>query len=157
MTMYFNTSQGYEETVSQVTSTNSVRLGDRRYHDGEEYVYCYNAGGATITTGLGVKLITGCSGYSVAATSLTDVVNPCVGVTKQTEISTSQYGWIMTKGFHSIAMVSAATADYIQIGLGAAGKFIHGAQVGTGHVCGYILNANTAAGGSAYAFISTKF
>ena len=159
--MYFNTAIGYEETVSQVTATNSVRLGDRRWHDGEEYVYCYNAGGATLTTGLGVTPATAASGYSVAGTSTTEVFNPCVGVVKQTEIPTSEYGWIMTKGYHTIAMVSATTGDKVPIALGASGKFIEAAggtgSVGTGAVVGVAFNANTGAAGAVYARIGRDF
>lgn len=142
-------------TVSQVTATNSVSLGERALYKGEDYVYCYNAGGASIAQGNGVKLVTGCSGYSVAATSLTDVANPCVGVAKNVAIPSGEYGWIMQKGFTSVVMVSATTADAQAIALGVDGKFIAGGGtgVGTGAVAGYALNANTGAGGTVYATI----
>jgi len=159
--MVYGSAVGYEETVSQVTATNSVRLGDRRDHLGESYIYCFNAGGATIATGLGVKLITGASGYSIAATSLTDVPNPCVGVVKQTEIGVAGFGWVMTRGFHTVTVVTAMTADYNAIALGVDGKFIDAAAttsaIGTGAVAGYALDANSGTGGSVYAFIKTGF
>jgi len=148
-----------DEPVTNVTATASVDLGTRVVYKGEEYVYCYNAG-ATIATGNGVKLVTGASGYSVAATSLTDVVNPCVGVCNLTECPTGSYLWVMKEGFRNVVMVSATTADYIGIALGVDGKFIAAAggtgTVGTGAVVGYALNANTGAGGTVYARIFGK-
>lgn len=144
------------ETVSAVTATPSSSLGDRLFFAGEEYVYCYNAGGATITKGLGVKFITGASGYSIAATSVTDTYNPLVGVCKHADIAAASYGWIMSKGFVNVSVVSDTTGDYQMLALGAAGKFIQASgttTLGTATVVGLAMNANTAAGGAVYAFI----
>lgn len=145
-----------EESVSQVTATPSVALGSRVIHKGEEYVYCYNAGGSSAAAGKGVKFVTGASGYSVAVTSLTDVFNPCVGVVKHAAIGSGEYGWVLSKGFVSVSLVSASTADYKMIALGAAGSFIEASgttTLGTAVPVGYLLSHNTGAGGSAYAFI----
>lgn len=148
-----------EESVSQVTATPSVELGSRRFVKGEEYVYCYNAGGAQASVNLGVKFITGASGYSIAQTSVTDVFNPCVGVVKHSTMAAGDYGWVMVKGFASVKLVSASTADYKMIALGAAGSFIEASgttTLGTAVAVGHLLSHNTAAGGSAYAFIKTN-
>lgn len=145
-----------EESVSQVTATPSARLGDRRFYKGEEYVYCYNAGGSQASTGKGVKFITGASGYSIAVTSMTDVFNPCVGVVKHSTMAAADYGWVLTKGFASVTLVSASTADYKMIALGASGSFIEASgttTLGTAVAVGYLLSHNTGAGGTAYAFI----
>lgn len=145
-----------EESVSAVTATPSVELGVRRFYAGEEYIYCYNSGGASIAAGKGVKFITGASGYSVAATSLTDVFSPCVGVVKHTAIASAEYGWVMSKGFATVSVVSASTADYKMLALGAAGSFIEASgttTLGTAVAVGYALSHNTGAGGSVYAFI----
>lgn len=147
-----------EETVSACTQTNSVQLGTRRTWKGEEYVYCYNSGGAAISTTVGVKFVTGASGYSVAATSLTDTFNPCVGVVKHTAFASGDYGWIMVRGFSNVKVVTASTADYKMLALGAAGSFIEASgttTLGTATVVGYALSHNTAAGGLVYAFIKT--
>jgi len=146
------------ESVSQVTATPSVDLGTRLWYQGEEYVYCYNSGGGQASKGNGVKFITGASGYSVAATSLTDTFSPCVGVVKHSTMATADYGWVMVRGFASVVMVSATTADYKMIALGVDGKFIEASgttTMGTATVVGYVLGANTGAGGTAYAFIKT--
>lgn len=145
-----------EESVSAVTATPSQRLGDRRFYNGEEYVYCYNSGGGQASTGKGVKFITGASGYSIAATSLTDVFNPCVGVVKHSTMAAGDYGWVMVKGFASVTVVSASTADYKMLALGAAGSFIEASgttTLGTAVAVGYALSHNTGAGGTVYAFI----
>ena len=152
----------FDESVSAVTATPSVELGSRRVWKGEEYVYCYNAGGAAISTSLalGVVIVTAATGYSVAATSLADVHNPCVGVVKHTAIPAASYGWVMVKGFANVSLVSNVTADYQALALGVAGKFIEPAVTnvgGTHAVCAYGFNINTAAAGSAYAFIKTAF
>lgn len=147
------------ESVSQVTQTPSQNLGERMIYNGEEYVYCYNAGGAQVSKGLGVKFVTAASGYSVAATSLTDVFNPCVGVIKHATMATGDYGWVMTKGFVNITVVSALTADYKMIALGVDGKFVEASGTttfGTAVAVGHIMNANTGAGGTAYAFIKAN-
>ncbi len=148
-----------EEGVSAVTASPSVELGTRRWEKGEEYVYCYNAGGGQASVNLGVKFVTGASGYSIAATSLTDVFNPCAGVVKHATLTTDTYGWVMTKGFVNVKLVSASTADYKMIALGAAGSFIEASgttTLGTAAVVGHLLSHNTGAGGSAYAFIKAN-
>jgi hypothetical protein len=148
-----------EEGVSQVTATPSVELGTRRYYKGEEYVYCYNSGGAQASVNLGVKFVTGASGYSIAQTSVTDVFNPCVGVVKHSTMAAADYGWVMVKGFSNVKLVSASTADYKMIALGAAGSFIEASgttTLGTAVAVGYLLSHNTAAAGTAYAFIRTN-
>jgi hypothetical protein len=146
-----------EEGVSACTQTPSVALGSRRTHLGEEYVYCYNAGGAQASVQLGVKFATGASGYSIAQTSVTDVYNPCVGVVKHATMATADYGWVLVKGFASVKVVSASTADYKMLALGAAGSFIEASgttTLGTAVKAGFALSHNTAAGGVVYAFIN---
>ena len=148
-----------EESVSNVTATNSVKLGARCIYKAEEYVYCYNGGSEQISQNKGVKALTGASGYTVTVSSVTDSVNPCVGVAKNATITTGAYGWIMVKGYTSVNVVTATTSDHVALALGADGKFVNHApltdavHVGTYNVCGYGLNVNTGAGGSVYAKI----
>lgn len=149
----------FEEGISAVTATPSVAIGSRRVHQGEEYVYCYNSGGSSAAAGKGVKFITGASGYSVAVTSLTDTFNPFVGVVKHVAIGSAEYGWVMTRGFASVSVVSASTADYKMLALGAAGSFIEASgttTLGTAVAVGYALSHNTGAGGTVYAFLHSK-
>lgn len=147
------------ESVSAVTATPSVALGTRRIWSGEEYIYCYNAGGSTIstTTAQGVKFATGASGFSIANTSVTDTHNPLVGVVKHAAVAAGSYAWVMSKGFATVSVVSASTADYKMLALGAAGAFIEAsgtATLGTAIVgVATALSHNTGAGGSVYAYI----
>lgn len=149
-----------EESVSQTTQTPSIQLGTRREYAGESYVYCYNAGGGAISATVGVKPVTGASGYSIAATSLTDVFNPLIGVVKHASMITGDYGWVMTRGFVNVQLVSAvcaAGASYLQLALGANGKFIEASGTtvkGTAAVVAVGLNTPAPdAGGTVYAFI----
>jgi hypothetical protein len=149
-----------EEGISSVTQTPSVQLGCRREHKGEEYVYCYNAGGGSMSQKAVVKIVTGASGYSVAATALTDVLSPAVGVVKHTAFAAGDYGWIMTRGYASVVPVSAITADYVALACGASGMVIQWAATGAtqGIKIGVGLNPNaSAAVGSIYSYINTGF
>lgn len=148
-----------EEGVSATTQTNSVQLGTRRIVAGEEYIYCYNSGGGQISKNMVAKLITGASGYSVAATSVTDVFSPAVGVVKHSTMAAGDYGWVMARGFATVNPTSAITGDYVPLACGANGQVIAWAATGaTQGVCiGYALNANTGAAGSLYAFIKPGF
>lgn len=163
MAMQFYSPIGLEESVTNTTATNSVELGFRAIYKGEEYVYCYNAGSDEISTGNGVRFVTGASGYSVTASGVTDSVNPCVGVCNNATIATGYYGWIMAKGFRNVVMTSATTGSFLPICLGDAGEFVQFApltdavNIGTFVVAGYAMNANTGAGGSVYAAINTGF
>lgn len=151
----------YEEVISAATADPSVELGSRRVFKGEEYIYCYNGGTGDAYPKDGVALLTAASGYSVTKSGLTDVFNLCVGVVKHATIAASSYGWVMSKGFASVNMISATTAHYLPIALGAAGDFVEAegevTTAGTGEACGFALNANTGAAGLVYAFIKSSF
>lgn len=148
------------EVISSVTATPSQNMGDRVIVAGEEYVYVKNEGGASIGQNLLVCFVTGATGYSVAATGLTDVFNAAVGVVKHAAIPTSNYGWVMTKGWANLTPTSALTAAGAQIVLaaGAAGQVIQWAATGPtqGIAIGFALGANASAGVSGMsAFIKT--
>ena len=148
-----------DESVSNVTATNSVDLGVRAYWLGEEYVYCYNAGGADIYPKYGVKLVTGASGYSIANTSLTNVTNYYVGVCKHSTITAGSYGWIMTKGFTKILAMSNITGDYVAVCPSISGQWTDPTSalsgLGTFFIQAHGITVNTGAGGSFYAFVHT--
>ncbi len=161
MTMsHFSVGPVLEESVSSTTATPSRNLGDRCVYQGEEYVYVYNAGGAAIGTNLVCNFITGATGYSVAATGLTDVFNAAVGVTKNTSIANASYGWVMTKGWANVTPTSALTSAGAQtvLALGAAGQVIQWAATGPtqGVAIGFALGTNASAAVSGMsAFIKT--
>lgn len=145
------------EGISAVTATPSQSLGEIRIFNSEAYVYAYNAGGSDAYPKAGMKYVTGASGYSVANTSLSDTFNPLAGVVKHATIPAASYGWILQRGFTSVVVVSASTADYKMIALGIDGKFIEASgttTAGTGHCVGFALSHNTGAGGTVYAHIA---
>lgn len=164
MSMRYFDPVAYEESVSAVTATPSVELGARRFSNGEEYVYGYNAGPDCYPK-YGVKIITGASGYSFANTALTDVANPCMGVVKHATIAAASYGWVMTKGFTSLIYHadSTVTADYVALALTTGGTFhqsrpiTDAVGVGTFNVVAMGLGVNTASGGTVYGFVRTVF
>ena len=141
----------FNESVSQTTATPSVDLGSRRVEGGKEYIYVYNGGGASITSGYGV-CVSLLSGYTVTVSSVTGV-NHCVGVANVT-FATAMYGWIQTKGFVKIKLSannSIALNDPIK--LGTDGLFGVN-SVSTGNIdlqCGYAIEAVASNGsGSIY-------
>lgn len=131
----------FNESVSQTTLTNSVELGSRRVENGNEWIYVYNGGGASITSGYGVT-VSGTSGYTVTVSSVTQV-NHFVGVAQYT-FATATYGWVMTRGHAQIVMGSvnsAAISDPMRAG--TDGKFAVN-SVATGYIdipCGYSVEA----------------
>lgn len=135
------------EPVSQTTLTNSVDLGQRRIYNGAEYIYVYNNGGASITSGYGVT-VSGLSGFSVTVSSVTQI-NAMFGVCTEKTIATAYYGWVMTKGFAQIVMGannSAAVGDHMHAG--PDGVFAVN-SVATGYIdgpCGVSVQAIASAG-----------
>lgn len=104
----------FEESVSNVTATNSVELGTRVVHKGSEYVYVYNAesDGQIIPT-YSANIITGASGYSVTKSATTDIPVAFVGVCVHNTITTGAYGWLLNKG---IATVEFGTTVCTSVG-----------------------------------------
>jgi len=105
------------ESVSNVTSTNSVELGSRRRDaDGYEYIYCYNAGNSQLSPGFGCIVVSGTSGYSVTITSVAGGAHDFVGVVKHATVATAKYGWILYKGFSKLEAPADSTvtgANYL--------------------------------------------
>jgi len=90
----------YEESVSNVTATNSVQLGSKREYGGNTYRYVYNNGTTQASPGFGV-IISGLSGWSVTVSSITES-SPFVGVVVHTTLTTATYGWVLTKGLAKV-------------------------------------------------------
>jgi hypothetical protein len=90
------------EGVSAVTATPSVQLGTRRNHEGNDYIYVYNAGNAQISQGMiafnpGTSLS---SGYSVTVSNAASQVGGirAVGVVHNVTLTTGTYGWVCCRG-----------------------------------------------------------
>lgn len=116
----------FEESVSNVTATNSVELGTRVFHKGSEYVYVYNAEtNGEIPPKEGVALITGATGYSVTGDGVTNIVNNFVGVVVHNTLTTGTYGWVLNRGIATILMstTTSCTNAGALLACADAGKF----------------------------------
>ena len=92
------------ESVSNVTATNSVNLGEVRFVGGDEYIYVYNAGTGTINVGQ-FAVLSANSGYSVSVSSITSFDFP-IGFAKHAAIPAGSYGWLLARGFTSVNFAS---------------------------------------------------
>lgn len=154
----------FEESVSAVTAAPSVDEGSRRTHKGEDYLYCYNAGGASVMAGYGVHPMTGASGFSVAGTGVSDTEIPCVGVIKHVTMLAGSWAWVMVKGFMEVHTANSAVSDGampLGAAVGVTDKGLAFGDItgtGTNPACGFKQVATaTGSGGTIYAFINTGF
>lgn len=92
------------ESVSAVTATPSVNLGETRFINGEEYLYVYNAGAISMNVGQ-FGVLSANSGYSVTVSSITSFDMP-IGFVKHADIPAGSYGWLITRGFTSVNFAS---------------------------------------------------
>lgn len=126
-----------QESVSNVTATNSVDIGTVRFFNGEEYVYVYNAGADQISKGQ-VAVLSLNSGFSVTASSTTGY-DIAFGVCKHSTITTGAYGWLITRGFTTVTngMASTALAAADPLFLATGGK-AQNLNVSTTALCGQV-------------------
>lgn len=137
------------ESVSAVTATNTVDLGTRRWHAGEEYEYVYAS--TTVPVGYGA-VYTGTSGYTVVATGVVSG-ELCAGFCKHATIAGGTYGWLLKKGVVDAKNGRASTAPVINdlTYMGADGAFVTDVKVVTsaidhGHIIGKVLSAGASGG-----------
>ena len=116
------------EGVSQVTATNSVKVGTRLARGDEDYIYVYNTGASELPVGH-AAICSAVTGYSVTVSSVTGV-DFAVGVCKHTAIPASSYGWLITKGFSTVEMaISDSCAAGQALRLALSGTFALASQV----------------------------
>lgn len=125
--------QGYNvvgESVSAVTATPSVSLGERRNQSGIEYVYCYNAGAADISQGqMGfLPAATFSSNFSVTVSNAASQAGSLkvVGVAHNATIAAGSYGWLATKGCVYIALDASELSmnSGVELAPGVDGGFV---------------------------------
>lgn len=102
------------ESVSQVTATNSVDLGTRRVDNGNEYVYCYNDMVSAATLGV-FMIASGGSGYSLVRSSAAALDMP-VCVVKNVAVPAANYFWGLVKGQALLSSLAFAVGDMITVG-----------------------------------------
>lgn len=137
------------ESVSNVTATPSVELGEIRFYAGEYYEYVY--AGKEIPVGYGA-VYSGTSGKTVVATGSVSG-EMCAGWCKHATISSGSYGWLLKKGVVDAKNGRASTAPVINevAYMGADGAFVTDTMVATsaiqvGPPVGKILSAGASGG-----------
>lgn len=125
--------------VSATTATrgkNDPQLGDECQEGSTKYLFVHNAGNSAIPPGVACILQSGASGYSVTISSVTG--DRIIGVCKNASIATGYYGWVVTKGFTSVQMMTAsgtASAAQTPLQIAANGLFAPASNV-TGNIGG---------------------
>lgn len=106
-------------TISGTTLTlgpNDPEVGTRMRAGDEDYVFVYNNG--TSTAGVGHAVVcSAVTGYSVTVSSTTSA-DLAIGIVKNAQLDPLTYGWVVTKGFSSVEMITAS-------GTVAAGDLLH--------------------------------
>jgi hypothetical protein len=102
------------EGVSAVTATPSVEVGTRRMDSGEEYVYCLNNTGSSVTQG--ALMVKSLSSLTRSSTASVDFPLVCV---KHAAVPAANYFWGLVRG-EALVMSAAITAGNL-IGIGADG------------------------------------
>lgn len=141
------------ESVSAVTATPSVDIGTRRWHDGREYLYVYNTGGAA-SPGY-VMISTATSGYTCVVTYAFGANKPlAMGVVRNATLTTGTYGWIVSRGhcdLYNVGTSSVAVGNRLALGANGA-VFVDTdtsaitALVHRGNFEGYAMQATETAG-----------
>lgn len=127
--------------VSQVTATlgpNDPQLGDETQEGSTKYLFVYNDCASSLAVGNGVILQSSASGYSVTLSSVTG--DRIIGVVKNAAIAAGSYGWVVTKGFTSVQMMTAsgtAGAAATPLQIAANGLFAPCSNV-TGNIGGQL-------------------
>jgi len=145
--------------VSMVTATlgaNDPTLGDECQVGSTKYLFVYNSCNSSLAVGNGVILQSGATNYSVTLSSVTG--DRILGVVKNAAITTAAYGWVVTKGFTTVQMMTAsgtASAAQTPLQIAANGLFAPASNVtgNVGGVLGYSL-AVIASSASGNAFIA---
>jgi hypothetical protein len=137
------------ESVSNVTATPSVSLGEIAFYEGEYYEYVYAV--KELPVGYGA-VYSGTSGHSCVATGVVSG-EFCAGFVKHAAISSGSYGWLLKKGVVDAKNGRASTAPVINdlTYLGADGAFVTDVKVVTsaidhGHIIGKVLSAGASGG-----------
>lgn len=120
MTLYNVDPVGFAGKSFTTTSlgTNDPQLGQILRDGGKEYVWVYNAGGASGSVGTAV-IISGVSGYSVTVSSVTDLNGWMIGVVENNTLTTAAYAWVVMRGYTQINMSannSAAAGERLTLG-----------------------------------------
>ncbi len=159
--------QVFVDSVSDVTLTAPLGYspGMRRSEAGQDYMFVYNAGGASAMVGWGVT-VSETTGYSVTVSSLTNV-SPLAGVVVNATMVTDSYCWICTHGpvpldsyngedvTGGTATGTLATGQNVCLGNDGSFSVCSVATDSAAGACGFIAVGATT-GGSGAGFINSQ-
>jgi len=136
-----------EESVSQVTATNSVELGTERWVGGLKYQYIYNKSSSTASVGYAMVRIganaSASSGYSLTV-SATAGDYDLGGVVYHSDVPARNYGWVVVKGAVPAAYSNSGTTAGQGVALDTNGTF-RSRSATTGNLYPFVGVAITAA------------
>lgn len=121
MTVYSVAPVQFGVGISGTTTTlgvNDPELGTTIRVGKLDYVFVYNAGGASVPVGHAV-ICSAVTGYSVTVSALTGV-DLAIGVRQHSTMGTATYGWVATRGIGTVKMTvseSAASGQLLCVGV----------------------------------------
>lgn len=125
--------------VSNVTAVPDVQLGTRRHENGEDYVYCYNNTGSSVTAGA-LMTTSGLSGFSFTRSTTAGLDLAMVAV-KHVAVPAGEYFWGLTRGSLRLLSATISAGNVIQVGVDGAATSSPGGSFSTGVVIGKMLEA----------------
>jgi hypothetical protein len=126
------------KSVSNVTAVADVQLGTRRVESGEEYVYCYNNTGSSVTQG--ALMIKSLTSLTRSSTDALDWPLVCV---KHAAVPAAEYFWGLVRGEASVMSIAMTAGDLLTVGAdGAVATYIT-ATLPTGVFIGKALSTST--------------
>ena len=142
--------QVFEESVSQVTATNTIQLGTERWEGGNKYRYIYNKSSSTASVGYAMVYIganaSASSGYSLTVSSTAGDYD-IGGVVYHADIPANYYGWVVVNGVVPACYSNSGTTAGHYVALDGDGVFRSGSAT-TGNLyqpVGVALTAASAA------------
>jgi len=145
-----------KSSVTSALGANDPQVGTRKTFDGEDYLWIYNEGSATIPVTYACSLNgSGVVGYSCNISNPTGTAQ-FVGMVKHTAIPTLNYGWLLTRGFATVELGpsdSMVTGQLLGVGVNGQFAFKSGSTGFPSRDVGHVL-ATIASGASGAAYIS---
>jgi hypothetical protein len=125
--------------LSNVTAVPDVQLGTRRLENGEEYVYCYNNTGSSVTAGA-MMTTSGLSGFSFTRSTTAAADIPMVAV-KHVAVPAGEYFWGLVRGSVRVLSATISAGNCIQVGTDGVVTSAPLGSFPTGIICGKMLEA----------------
>lgn len=150
--------QLFEESVSQVTATNSVQLGSERWYNGNIYRYIYNKSSSQACPGYAMVYIganaSASSGNSLTVSSVGGDFD-LGGIVEHATIPAGYCGWVLVNGVVAGCETSSGTTAGYHVALAADGRF-RSPSATTGNLYPHVGVALTTTAASAYGTFTVR-